>query len=156
MNREQRCYFVKRVNEIGNEKIRKINQEFADRISSLKSVSERVLELFNKHKESAARQVYDIVVDSLERCARSKSNLTELELYISSKPWGNPDCNVALPFSTSCIEQYDKERSKLNDECARQVSAVREKVKSLIDKAMFCQLPDEFATMLEQFEKDEA
>lgn len=149
MNREQQRYFVKRVEEIKAAKIRKINEAFEVKINAIPSVEDRVLAQLVKHKKEAMEQIFDAVKHALENCEK----VARIEFYCNDVPWGAKELNVALPFSASAMDQYTKEKKAIMDKQNRLIEAVTAEAKKLIDQAVFCQLPSEFASMLEQFEK---
>ena len=151
MNREQQRYFVKRVEEIKAAKIFKIRKETAARLETIPSVESRVLAQLVKHKKEATEQIFDAIKHALENCDQVRT----IEFYCTAEPWGTEELNVALPFATSAQEQYIKEKKAIEEESSRLIEEVNAEAKKLIDQAMFCQLPSEFASMLEQFEKSE-
>ena len=151
MNREQQRYFVKRVEEIKSNKIFKIRKDAATKVDAIPSVESRVLAQFVKHKKEAMQQLFDAVIHALENCEEVRS----IEFYCTAEPWGTEELNVALPFSASAKEQYIKEKKAIEEEISRLIEAVNAEAKKLIDQAMFCQLPEENAKRLEQFEKSE-
>lgn len=149
MNREQQRYFVKRTEEIKNKLIFNINSKYNEALNNVTSVEQRVLALFKKNKKEVAKQLYDAVVAALE----GRDEVEVVKFYCRSEPYGDSLKNVALPFSASCIEEYKAEKKELIDERDKCTEVVRERAKKLIDTAMFCAIPEEFADMLDRFER---
>ena len=151
MNREQQRYFVKRVEEIKAEKISKIKAIAQNKRDAVPRVAERVIEQLNKHKKDACKEIFDAIM----RALKSRDRVFSIQLCCESVPCGDTALNIALPFAASANEQYKNAMKTIDYETEKRIDKVDEDAKKLIDLAMFCQLPDEFADMLAQFEQFE-
>lgn len=151
MNKEQRNYFVKRVEQLRNAKISDIRTEMNRDIEAAPSIVANTLLEAKQHKEEFMKKLYEMVVAALE------ANNSHINFYVGNNPWGKNDSNdsFVLPFSEKCLKWYNKVVNNIKDDANKRIAKINEEARRLTDKAMFCELPDEFVELLESFERFE-
>ena len=140
MNKSQRKFFIKRIEELAAEKIRELEDNKAKECAALVSVRDRACAYMKKYPEKASKDLYAVAKKLLED---NKSHYPQLQLY------GEDSTPL---FFQKVREEFYQEHDAIYEAYEKKVDKVRAEKKKIIDRAYFEELPTEFLKLLEKFE----